>query len=222
MEFLTIGCFVLFILFFFAAIGAVLLRITRDNDGGATHSARAKASTTSKPAPKYNWLVCRSGPDGGKVFHVGKRLATIGRGVGNFIQIEDENSSRVHAQVKGAASGMQIKDMGSSHGTMVNGELISEETFHSLQQGDEIRIGDTLLVYQKTGDFHDDALRGARNVSASQQKKTAALGAVGGPGGLREQILQAVEDADGDLEKAAEKLGIEAAAIQMMLDQSES
>ena len=69
------------------------------------------SATTVAGQKKYNWLIGRKGSVEGKTFHVGKRVGTIGRGLGNFIQLTDQNASKVHAQFRGAASGMQIKDM---------------------------------------------------------------------------------------------------------------
>lgn len=161
--------------------------------------------------PKYNWLVARSGPLEGKSFHLGQRLGTVGRGLGNFIQVSDDSVSDVHMQFRGAASGMQVKDMGSSNGTEINGEPIEEDTFVSVEDGDEIKVGETVFAYWKTGDFHDDALTGAKDVQASQMRKTMGLGAVGGggPGGLEQNVLDAVEENDGDHEKAAEQLNVD-------------
>lgn len=202
-------------------IGAVML-LGRLNDKPAKPTRRKPSKKKSAGAPqnrqKYNWLIGRSGSVEGKTFHVGQRMATIGRGLGNFIQIGDENSSQVHAQFRGAASGMQIKDMGSSNGTEVNGEKIAEDTFYPLSDGDKIKIGDTLFVYWKTGDFQDQALTGAKNVKASQQKKTQALGAIAGGGAdLKGQIRQAVTDAGGDYEKAAEQLGLDPEVVEKIV-----
>ncbi len=205
----------IFGVFILAVIALVVLN--RSGDDGPTRAPKSRPSSRPQSQQKYNWLIGRTGSVEGKTFHVGKRLATIGRGVGNFIQISDENSSRVHAQFKGAASGMQIKDMGSSNGTLVNGEKISQSTFRPLSDGDKIKIGDTLLVYRKMGDFKDQALTGTKNVGATQQKQTQALGAVAGGGSLEDQIRQAVKDADGDIDAAADKLGLDADVVKTIV-----
>ncbi len=206
-------------------IGAVFV-LGRLNDDSPTKKKRRKPPRKASSGPpqsreKYNWLIGRSGSVEGKTFHVGKRLGTIGRGLGNFIQISDENSSHVHAQFRGAASGMQIKDMGSSNGTLVNDEKIEEDSFHSLNDGDKIKIGDTVFVYWKTGDFQDEALTGKKSVKASQQKHTHAVGAIGA-GGLQQQVREAVEQADGDYEKAAATLGLDPEVIATIVAASES
>ena len=206
-----------------AVVGLFLLNRSGDDAPSKSRKSRGKgasrpAGTAARSNQKFNWLIGRSGSVEGKTFHVGQRLATIGRGVGNFIQINDENSSRVHAQFQGAASGMQIKDMGSSNGTLVNGERVSEASFHPLHDGDEIQIGDTLLAYRKVGNFRDEALTGTKNVRASQQEKTQALGAVAGGGDLQEQIRNAAKESGGDYGKVAEQFGLDVEVIETIVD----
>jgi pSer/pThr/pTyr-binding forkhead associated (FHA) protein len=203
-----------------AVIGLIVVFVVRANDKGSgqtrSRPARSPGSARSR-GQKFNWLIGKSGAVEAKTFHVGERTATIGRGLGNFIQIGDEHASQVHAQFRGAKSGMQIKDMGSSNGTYLNGEKLQAEIFQPLNDGDEIKIGDTALVYRKVGNFTDQALTGAKNVQASQQKKTQALGAIGGGGDFKEQIRAAVKEAGGDYEKAAQKLGLEADIVETIV-----
>lgn len=208
-------------LMFVGVVGVLLImRLTDKDDNPRSHqgpSSRSSSATTAAEQKKFNWLIGRSGSVEGKTFHVGKRLGTIGRGVGNFIQITDSSASKVHAQFKGAASGMQVKDMGSSNGTAVNGEPIGEASFTSLNDGDEIQIGETVFAYRQQGNFRDEALRGSRNVTAGEQKQTQAMGAVGG-GDLQEQVHKAVREAGGDYEKAAQKLGLDADIVENIVE----
>lgn len=205
----------------------VVFRRAGEQTSGVQASGRnrpASSGVSSGPSaasgPKYNWFVGESGDVEGKSFHVGKRTATIGRGIGNFIQIADENSSRVHAQFVGSPSGLKIKDMGSSNGTLVNDDKLDSDEFRRLEDGDRVSIGDTTFVYYRTGDFRDEALTGSKDLQAHQQKQTMAFGAVGGPGGgdLKTQIERAVEEADGDYEKAAQKVGLDAELVQKIVE----
>ncbi len=202
-------------LLLFAFLGVIAILVVMRLIGGGEEEDRSGPTTsrTAASLKQYNWLIGRKGSVEGKTFHVGRRLGTIGRGLGNFIQIADQNASKVHAQFRGAASGMQIKDMGSSNGTLVNGEAIGQSSFTSLKDGDEIKIGETIFAYRQQGNFRDEGLRGARNVQAGAQKQTAAMSAIGG-GDLKEQVRKAVEEAGGDYEKAAEKLGLDAEIVE--------
>ncbi|MGM0559051.1 MAG: FHA domain-containing protein [Myxococcota bacterium] len=186
--------------------------------GASKPASAASASTSPSSARKYNWLVGKSGDVEGKSFHVGKRTATIGRGVGNFIQIGDENSSRVNSQFEGVAAGLRIKDMDSSNGTRVNGEQLAPEEFRRLEDGDEVQIGDTVLIYRREGNYRDAALTDTKDVKASQQKQTQALGSVGGAGDLTAQVKEAVERAGGDYEKAAREVGLDPELVERIVE----
>ncbi len=201
------------------AVVFVIMFLRSRSSGGDSWESRSTTSPAggrARPASgqRINWLVGQSAGVQGKTFHVGTRTATIGRGLGNLIQISDENASKVHAQFVGSASGLQIKDMNSSNGTRVNGELLEADTPRPLGDGDEIAIGDTIFVYRRAGNFQDQALTGKKDVQASQQKQTMALGAIGGGGDLKSQIEAAVAEAGGDYEKAAEKVGLDAEMIK--------
>lgn len=229
MDVLVLAIAIVLILGVFAVAVVALVLMNDSDDAGSVRpspsrsprSSSGGARSSSPPAEKVNWLIGRSGSVQDKTFHLGQRLATIGRGTGNFIQINDENSSRVHAQFQGSASGLQIKDMGSSNGTFVNGEPIGEASFASLNDGDEIQIGDTLLVYRRKGDFRDEALTGVKNAGAAQQQQTKALGAIGGGGDLKAQIRKAVVQSGGDYEEAAQKLGLDAEVVETVVNEGQ-
>ena len=64
---------------------------------------------------------------------------TIGRQLGNVIQIEDDLASRFHASVEGTGEQPVIRDLKSRNGTRVNGEEVLDR--RPLQDGDVIQIG---------------------------------------------------------------------------------
>jgi pSer/pThr/pTyr-binding forkhead associated (FHA) protein len=75
----------------------------------------------------------------------GERVS-IGREASNEIPIpEDKLVSRLHAVLERYASGWALRDLASSNGTFVNGERILGERV--LHHGDEIRVGETRLIY---------------------------------------------------------------------------
>ena len=72
--------------------------------------------------------------------------AAIGNAAENDIALEhDPKASRLHALVEEFAAGWCVTDLGSSNGTWVNGERIWAA--HRLRDGDEIRIGETRLIF---------------------------------------------------------------------------
>lgn len=73
--------------------------------------------------------------------------ASIGRVPGNTVTIENEaGASRRHCQILKIKDGYEIADLGSTNGTKVNGSPIKR---HKLRDGDEIRIGETVLHWSE-------------------------------------------------------------------------
>ena len=69
----------------------------------------------------------------------------LGRGAQTSVHLAHPQVSNVHAQVQQQAGQYVIQDMGSSAGTYVNGQLVSQQT---LRENDVIRIGPNRMVFQ--------------------------------------------------------------------------
>jgi predicted component of type VI protein secretion system len=73
--------------------------------------------------------------------------ATFGRAAENVVALEhDPLVSHLHAVLERFPAGWCVTDLGSSNGTWVNGERIWSA--HRLGHGDEIRIGQTRLIFR--------------------------------------------------------------------------
>ncbi len=73
---------------------------------------------------------------------------TIGRGGGCAISLADDTfASSLHARVFPRDASLLIEDLGSTNGTLVNGEPISTPV--ELRQGDRITIGGTELEVRR-------------------------------------------------------------------------
>jgi len=70
---------------------------------------------------------------------------SIGRDPQNNFAIEDNNSSRFHAEIRDVQGQVVIVDLNSTNGIQVNGELVTER---GLQSNDEIQIGNLVLRYE--------------------------------------------------------------------------
>jgi transcriptional regulator with GAF, ATPase, and Fis domain len=70
---------------------------------------------------------------------------TIGRESTNRVVIQDDRSSRRHAEVFFANDGWVVRDLGSSNGTEVNKQEITGQT--TLEEGDAVLIGSAELVF---------------------------------------------------------------------------
>ena len=72
---------------------------------------------------------------------------TIGKADENDVALPDDpTASRLHAVLEQFRAGWCLTDLGSSNGTTVNGERIWSA--HRLRHGDEVRIGQTRLIFR--------------------------------------------------------------------------
>ena len=105
---------------------------------GKPTRAQRKASR-SQPSE----LVIVAGDTGsGAAFALGTEL-TVGRAPGCAICIDDSFASQLHARVYRAEKRIIIEDLGSTNGTLVNGERITTPT--PLVRNDVITIGGTAI-----------------------------------------------------------------------------
>jgi len=89
------------------------------------------------------------GNDQGCRFELEADQVTIGRDVGNTIQLHDTEISRRHAVLTRDGRRYKLVDNRSSNGTFVNGKRTQT---HILSAGDELLLGSTLLLYTGGGD----------------------------------------------------------------------
>jgi signal transduction histidine kinase len=70
----------------------------------------------------------------------------IGRESGNFVQLDDNEVSRRHAEIRRVGAGFVVGDLKSSNGTYLNNRKVERA---ELASGDQIQIGRTVMVYSK-------------------------------------------------------------------------
>jgi hypothetical protein len=89
-------------------------------------------------------------PDGStRTFTVDGRPLTIGRAPDNGLVLFDGRVSRHHARLYGRRGALLLADLGSTNGSWVNDRRVEEM---ALGEGDQIRVGDTILVVESFGD----------------------------------------------------------------------
>ena len=71
----------------------------------------------------------------------------IGRLPDCLISLSDPQVSRHHAEVRAGHDGLEVVDLGSTNGTMVNGVVVKE---HPLRDGDVILVGATSIRYEES------------------------------------------------------------------------
>jgi signal transduction histidine kinase len=101
------------------------------------------------------------GRDQGRHVIVPEGGITIGRDRSCGLQLQDTEASRQHALLEASnepPSLWQVRDLGSSNGTYLNGEKI---TAHRLHSGDRLQIGRTLLIFSASQPSEKSASHGA-------------------------------------------------------------
>lgn len=105
-------------------------------------------------------LVVIYGPDLGKRSPLSQGAFEIGRSSRADLPIDQESMSRQHAQIVWSGDRHVIRDLGSTNGTFVNDQPVSERP---LADGDQIKVGRSILKYM-AGDhieanYHEEIYR---------------------------------------------------------------
>jgi signal transduction histidine kinase len=93
-------------------------------------------------------LLVIKGADEGKQFELSEPVVVIGRDAASAIRLHDTEVSRRHAEVRRSGEGYALIDIGSANGTYVNNQRVTEAP---LQPGDQIAVGQSVLVYSIGG-----------------------------------------------------------------------
>jgi len=124
----------------------------------------AQAPRASAGGPLAKFLV-RSGSLKGQRLYVKVPIVNIGRADYNDMQIPDDSVSSQHAKLTRREGVWVLTDVGSTNGTLVDGERIAEDT--PLAPGAFVRFGDVQLVFEPTDDDADmNAPKATRTISA--------------------------------------------------------
>lgn len=96
-------------------------------------------------------------PEGAELIGLEATRVTIGRAETNEVNLSsDGKASRLHAALERLPAGWCIRDLSSRNGTFVNGVRVDRD--RPLQPGDEIRVGDTRLVFRAERSATDPGL----------------------------------------------------------------
>ena len=90
------------------------------------------------------WLTIRTGDERGRSVPVEREQFLIGRELGCDLTLHDSKMSRQHASIVRLQDGaVELRDLGSSNGTFVNGERVGVAP---LRGGEQVQFGDTVLA----------------------------------------------------------------------------
>jgi hypothetical protein len=105
-----------------------------------TQAMQREPKTNPGALPSGAYLIV----EGNRHFPLDRPVVNIGRRLDNHIILDDPRVSRTHAQIRIRNGRFEIFDLGSSAGTLVNGQDVRQ---HMLQTGDVVELAGTRLVY---------------------------------------------------------------------------
>ena len=91
-----------------------------------------------------------NGPLKGRSMQINKDSASIGRGPGNDVRIDESSVSKRHAMIFKTPKGYLIGDLRSQNGTWIDGNLIASGKKIEIESGIPISLGNVLVSVGKT------------------------------------------------------------------------
>ena len=113
--------------------------------GGTEISFDDPGSTGDAGEMTNCFVVYAKGDRKGEKVELTQQRTTLGRKESNTIVLSDGNASSYHCEIVRGLNAYTIRDLGSTNGTLVNNEMITEAP---LTHGARIRIGSTRFVFQ--------------------------------------------------------------------------
>ena len=129
----------------------LILHLPADEPAPATSTALPVSSPVeAAPAPTARITEMRDG--GGRVFPLEPGITTFGRRAENAVVLTgDLYVSGIHAQIVADNGVYILTDLGSTNGTLLNGERLTINTPYSLDNGDVILIGGSAFRFARLG-----------------------------------------------------------------------
>ncbi len=109
--------------------------------GGPSAQPPASAGTDDGTQAE---LKIEGGPDTGHTYRLGANALRVGRSPDNELILRDPATSGHHARLERRGALFFIVDLGSTNGTLVNGEPVQEK---ELKHGDRITIGQNAVSF---------------------------------------------------------------------------
>ena len=100
-------------------------------------------------------LVFLEGPLVGQVVVVEPPRAVLGRREGVDITLPSQSVSKEHCAFTIGAGVVEIEDLGSTNGVLINGTRLQPGAKRRLFHGDSVRVAESLALLHQTGCFQD-------------------------------------------------------------------
>jgi signal transduction histidine kinase/pSer/pThr/pTyr-binding forkhead associated (FHA) protein len=101
-------------------------------------------------------LFVYQGQDQGALFDMEEGKLGIGRDASNQIQVHDTEVSRRHAEIHNDGTVCVVVDLGSSNGTFINGQRVTER--QPLTSGDRLQVGATMMLFTDPAESSNEDL----------------------------------------------------------------
>src|SRR5258706_10752025 len=101
----------------------------------------------ASPAPRTNAILKIKAAGRTRLVVFDTQDLSLGRAPENDISVDDPEMSRRHAVFKRSREGCALEDMGTSNGTLVNGQAVPRAV---LKHGDVVKIGEVEITYAET------------------------------------------------------------------------
>jgi hypothetical protein len=109
--------------------------------------AASAPSRREKSGRRWELVIVEPVNRAGESFSLGEEL-TVGRGAGCAVVLTDDTFvSQVHARIFVRGHDPYVEDLGSTNGTLLNGESLVEPV--RLRQGDRVQFGQTVMELVK-------------------------------------------------------------------------
>jgi len=98
--------------------------------------------TESRSKQKASFVVL-AGHDIGRRYDIQDDEVYLGRNQMCEIYVDDKDVSRIHAKINASHEAVFIEDLGSTNGTLVNGQKVKR---HQLEDGDRVQVGNLTVL----------------------------------------------------------------------------
>jgi len=139
------GCGIVTLLGLFGILALIVRAASRRSAAPAAPdlSARGPASAPARLPVELHFL---SGPLNGRIVPMKARVRIGREVVDNDLVLDDPSVSRHHALIEALDGGFQLKDLGSSNGTFLNGMRLDRP--RQLATGDQLKVGQIQISVQ--------------------------------------------------------------------------